>query len=93
MVDDEDGRKQAEIAERLLKGVLDAREKDKVLADLEVVFSDLGTEDTDLKITAELKVMLLADYREGGLSEVSRKRAWRAVHELGQILRTRRGQN
>ena len=41
-----------------------------------------------LKILIELKVVLLAEPDcRGGIGEESRRRAWRMVHEVGQLLK------
>lgn len=60
--------------------------KEKIIA--EFMNAD---EDEAFKLVAALKVILLADFEaNGGLTEASRKRAWKMVHELGQILLKRR---
>lgn len=50
------------------------------------------TDDKALELIVELKVVLLADVgHNGGISRISRRRAWQMVHELGQILMEQRG--
>jgi hypothetical protein len=56
------------------------RGKDTAVAAIEKVNAHQA-----LKLVAELKVILLAD-EGGGLNEQSRTRAWRMVHEIGQLL-------